>query len=387
MRNLALLLLLVSSFGAIAQKAPPWVDYAYRGANYPDSKYLIGFTTEINIPKERVTQAYEKLNQLARNQIIEAIHVSIQAESQMNVSVENTKTDELFEMSSQSASKAELVGLKFENYYDKKQLTAYSFSFVLIRDIITYYLDVISTNTDVINKNFSGVQGGTDKNTAFRLLYDAKLKLKEIDQAIVILTAMKQSAGVDFNKITGMKRQVEDFYSQLFGSSPVTVDNIASYFSYNLILQLEEGAKQTVCIGKLAYKDSGAESDYSQALKNSVFTKIGSESSLKTVADAASCEYLINGTFQDSDNDVVTSIALTNSKTGDVLATVERNITKSVIKLDGMRLLPANFNRIKDIPNIKLTGGGDELVRAQHRPLDRSDCRVALAQCHRVGAG
>ena len=104
MKHLILSLILLSALNTLAQKAPPWVDYNYRSSTYPNSKYLIGFATEINIEKSRVLQANEKLNQMARNQIIESIHASIQAESQMNISVENTATNEAFEQSSKSAS-------------------------------------------------------------------------------------------------------------------------------------------------------------------------------------------------------------------------------------------------------------------------------------------
>jgi hypothetical protein len=370
MKYLTLSLILVASISAFAQKAPPWVDYNYRTASYPDAKYLIGFATEINIDKSRVLQANEKLNQMARNQIIESIHVSIQAESQMNISVENTATNEAFEQSSKSASKAELVGLKFENYYDKKAQTAYAFSYVLIQDIITYYLDVLETNYAIINKNFAGVQSGSNKNTALGLLYDAKLKLKEVDQATVILTAMKQSAGVDFNKITGMKKQVEDFYNEIFSSSPVNAGNIGTYFHHNLTLQVEKGSKPTVCLGSLQYKDSGAESDFSQALKKSVFAKMGSDPEFKTVTGDKSCNYLLTGSFGDSDNEVIIQLAISNAETGDVLGAVNRSFLSSALALDGQRLLPPNFERIKDIPTMQLIGSADEIVIKTSEYLD-----------------
>ena len=152
MRYFLIIFLSLASLGTIAQKAPPWVDYANRMSKYPDRLYLVGLATEINVEKYQASTTFDRLNQIARNQIIEAIHVSIKAESQMNISVENANTDESFELNSQSASKAQLVGLKFENYYNKKKKTAYSFSYVLIQDIIDYYNDIVRTNTDIINK-------------------------------------------------------------------------------------------------------------------------------------------------------------------------------------------------------------------------------------------
>jgi len=371
MRKLTFLLLLITSLSVYAQKAPPWVDYAKRMATYPDDKYLVGLATEINVEKYQATSTFDKLNQMARNQIIEAIHVSIQAEAQMNISVVNTQSDESFKQISQSASKAQLVGLKFDNYYNKKKKTAYAFSYVLIQDIIDYYNDLVRTDTDVIKKDFSGVASNGDKNTALKLLYDAQLKLQDIDQATIILVAMKQTNNIDFNDITGMKKQVEDFHHQIFSSAPVTIGNIANYFTYSLIPQIAEGSNVNVCLGKLSYKDSGAESDFSQSVKTSIFNSLGSESDLVLVTDSTTCSYELNGTYQDSDNELVLNLNLLDQKNGNVIASKERTFKKSVLSLDGMRLLPANFEWIEVIPSIKITSNGDKFSLKTDEYLDK----------------
>ena len=372
MRYLLIIFLSIFSLGTMAQKAPPWVDYATRMSKYPDQLYLVGLATEINVEKYQASTTFDRLNQIARNQIIEAIHVSIKAESEMNISVENTKTDELFEQSSQSASKAQLVGLKFENYYNKKKETAYSFSYVLIEDIIDYYNDIVRTNTDIITKDFSGISSSNDKNTALKLLYDTQLKLREIDQATVILVAMKQTNSVDFGGITGMKKQVEDYANQILGNAPVTIDNIAKYFSYSLIPQTEEGSTAAVCISLFSYKDSGAESDFSETLKSSIYNTIGSESTLSSVeSDSEACNYLLSGTYQESDNELIVSVSLVDKKNGNAVASKERTFSKSVLSLDGLRLLPANFEWIKDIPNIALVGNGEEFVLQTDEYIDK----------------
>ncbi len=364
MRKLLLLLLILTATASIAQKAPPWVDYAYRTATYPDDRYLVGLATEIRVEKYQATSAFERLNQMARNQIIEAIHVSIKAESQMNITVENAVSDELFQQTSQSVSKAELVGLKFENYYDKKKKTAYSFSYVLIQDIIDYYFDIMNTNFGIIDKDFAGIAASNDKQTALKLLYDVQLKLREIDQATVILMAMKQTNRIDFGRITGIRKQIEDSTNKIFATGPVTIPNIANYFSYGLIAQTEKGATEVVCPGGISYKSSGAESDFSRQLAGSIYNSLASESSLVIVTDDAdvdNCIYELTGSYQDSDNELLVSVSLTDINTGKAIATAERSFKKEVLALDGLRLLPANFDRIPDIPQIRLVGNGDEI--------------------------
>jgi hypothetical protein len=373
MRYFILFIITLCSFSGFSQKkGPPWIKYEYRASTYPDSRYLVGYATELNIEKNQATNTFDKLNQVARNQIIEQILVSIKAETEMNISVINTQSDERLEMNSRSASKAELVGLKFDNYYYKKKKIAYSFSYVLIQDIIDYYNDIIRTNFSIINKNFAGVGSTSDKNTALKLLFDAQIKLREIDQATIILVAMKQANRIDFNTITGMKKQVEEYNSRIMGTNPVSIGNLANYFAYGLISQTEEGTKASVCQGILSYKESGIESDLSQGILSSIFNRLGSESELNILEDdAGECDYQLSGMFSDSDSELIINVNLLDKKSGNIIATQERTINKSVLALDGLRLLPANFEWLEDLPEIKLLGNGDEISIKTDEYIDK----------------
>ena len=235
------------------------------------------------------------------------------------------------------------------------------------------YQDIsVEDLSDIINKDFSGISASNDKNTALKLLYDSQLKLREIDQATVILVAMKQTNSVDFGGITGMKKQVEDYANEILGNFPVTIDNIAKYFSYSLIPQTEDGSTASVCIGKIQFKDSGAESDFSQTLKTSIHNIIGSESTLSAVgSDAENCDYELSGTYQDSENEMLVSVSLLDKNNGNIVATKERTFNKNVLSLDGLRLLPANFEWIKDIPKIKLVGNGEEFTLKTDEYIDK----------------
>ncbi len=358
----------------MAQKAPPWVDYANRASMYPDSKYLSGLATEIRIEKFQAASAFERLNQLSRNQIIESIQVSIKAESQLNISVENANTDESYELRSQSASNAELVGLKFENHYNKKKKTAFSFSYVLIQDLIDYYFDILQTNFDIIDKDFSGVESSGNKNTALKLLFDVQLKLREIDEATAILVALKQANSIDFSKITEIKKQVEDISNEIFDSEPVSISNIANYFIYSLIPQTEPDETSNLCSGILSYKDSGAESEFSLTLKNSILNGIGGGSGFNIITDeteSGNCVYELSGFYQDSETEIIISVNLNDKQNAKITATRERTFSKAVLSLDGLRLLPTNFARIKDIPYIKLIGNGEEIAIKTNNFIDQ----------------
>lgn len=149
MKKILLFTLLFGFFtGAFAQKdAPYWLDPYNRESKYPNNKYLVGLSSELVGKNQSLASIYKQLNQMGRNQIIESIHVNVKSETVMNISIVNTESTQLLDQNSVSVSDAELVGLKYENYYYKKKKTAFSFSYVSIQDLIEFNLDIIKTNT------------------------------------------------------------------------------------------------------------------------------------------------------------------------------------------------------------------------------------------------
>ena len=115
-----LLLSFLSFFSGIgfAQKdAPDWVDPYKRESQYSSDRYLVGLSSELVAKGQSLAEVYKQLNQMSRNQIIESIHVNVKSETEMNISIVNTESTQLLDQNSVSISKAELVGLNFENYY------------------------------------------------------------------------------------------------------------------------------------------------------------------------------------------------------------------------------------------------------------------------------
>ena len=221
MKTILLVALLSFSFNWVyAQKgAPDWLDPYTRVSRYPDNRFLVGLSSEIVSKGQSLAEVYKQLNQMARNQIIESIHVNVKSETEMNISIVNTESTQLLDQNSVSISKAELVGLKYENYYNKKKKTAFSFTYVSIQDLIDYNLDIIKTNTSAIDNNVSIAESritSGDKEGAIDLLFESQMKLKEINQSAVMLMALGQDDRLDFNKIGQMKLDIAQGTTNFF---------------------------------------------------------------------------------------------------------------------------------------------------------------------------
>ncbi len=359
--------------------APPWLDYSYRATQYPEDRYLVGYATELNVAKKQAAATFDRLNQLARNQIIEAIHVSIQAQSELDIKVENSQTDERFRQLSRSASKAQLVGLKYENYYDKKKETAYAFSYVLIKDIIDYYFDIVKNNLTVIAKDLAGARNTPDKLAALELIYEARLKLAEIDRATIILTALKQAELVDFITITNNRQEIEEVSNEVLGTPTVKVNHLAAYFAYALLPQLDLDNKTSLCAGALSYMDSGVESEFSSTLLSSTLNlMVNRYDKLYQAGEQTPCDLQLQGHYQVNPQEILVNLQVVDKQSGNRWAGIEKSLPRKPIDTGGRKLLPANFEWITKIPAIKLIGLSDELTIKTNEYIDKPISFVLL---------
>ena len=356
MKKTLLLIVLVNIFGgAIAQKdAPYWLDPYQRESKYPADQFIVGLSSELVGKKQSIGPIYKQLNQLARNQIIESIHVNVKSETVMNISIVNTESTQLLDQNSVSVSNAELVGLKFENYYNKKKKTAFSFSYVSIHDLIEFNLDIIKTNTATIDKNVNLANANIDsgnKEKAIDLLFESQVKLKEINQSAVILMALDQDEKLDFNKIGQMKLDIAQGTHDFFNKGSLNVQELASFYAFGLQLQIGD-AGITVCKGEIGYENSGKESNFSTEFNNRILNKLSDLESVKI--GESGCDFTFEGTFNVA-NDNIIMVSNFVDKYGKVKASVNNKFPFSSVKFGDLTFLPENFEYINDLASIKLS--------------------------------
>ncbi len=351
-----ILLIAISAIctASFAQKdAPFWLDPYQREAKYPANQYLVGLNSELVGKNQSLAAIYKNLNQASRNQIIESIHVNVKSETVMNISIVNTESTQLLDQNSVSISKAELVGLKFDNYYNKKKKTAFSFSYVSIHDLIEFNLDIIKVNTAAIDKNVgianASINNG-NKEKAIDLLFESQSKLKEINQSAVILMALDQDDKLDFNKIGEMKIAVAQGTHDFFNKGTLNVQELASFYAYGLQLQIGDRGI-TVCKGVIGYENSGKESKFSAEIKKRILNKLADLGSVK-IAESG-CDFTFEGSFNKANDNIVMVVNFADSK-GKVKATVNNKFPYPSVQFGNLVFLPKNFEYIPNLEIITL---------------------------------
>ncbi len=335
------------------KKAPSWVDPYKRESSYPANRFLVGLSSELVAKGQSLANVYKQLNQMSRNQIIESIHVDVKSETAMNITIVNTESTQLLDQNSVSISNAELVGLKFENYYNKKKKLAFSFSYVSIQVLVDYNLDIIKKNTSAIDRDVNLAQSkivNGEKEGAIELLFESQLNMKEIQQSAVLLMSLGYDDRIDFNKIGQMKLAIAEGTNNFFNTGTLNVHELASFYAYGLQLQIGD-TPFTVCTGKIVFENSGKESRFSNEFKTRILNKLSDLESVKLAESG--CDFIFNGNFTEANGKVV-MVANFVDYNGKVKATVNNKFPLASLQYGDLTFLPENFEHIKHLSIINI---------------------------------
>ncbi|MEO9852264.1 MAG: hypothetical protein ABJE80_24710 [Reichenbachiella sp.] len=336
-----------------AQKdAPSWLDPYQRQDQYPADSYLTGLSSELVGKNQSLADIYGQLNQLSRNQIIESVRVDVKAETEMNISIVNTESTQRLDQISVSTSEAELVGLKFENYYNKKKKLAFSFSYVSIEELINYNLDIIRVSTSEIDENIVKSQEALTsgrKGRVIELLYESQVKLNQINEAAIVLLALSQENRIDFPKIREMRSSVADLTDKALTTGKLKIGELANHLSYQLQLQLGE-EPINVCQATITFQDSGKESDFSIELRNKSLNTLG-ELGIAQLSESE-CQLTYEGAFDESNELATVTVNLVDA-TGTAKMGISTKVPMDVLDLGTTNFLPKNFKYIDVLSSIK----------------------------------
>ncbi|MEM1138095.1 MAG: hypothetical protein AAGI07_19855, partial [Bacteroidota bacterium] len=261
---------------------PEWTDYYQREAQYPESMFLTGFASQGNV-QQNSKELFDILTEVARKQLIESIQVKIKSVAELNIQNVNTKTNESFKQTSVSLAEANIVGLKFETYYDKRNKEAFAFAFARKSEVITYYENLIDTDLNKIqqfqNEAAQAIAANNNKE-ALKALFSCNALFSELEESRLILTALgiTGESSLKTTEVNQKKLEVKDTIEGLLSSKQLTLQDVAYYISYGLSIQTEK-VENNIIMSAPTYRDTELNSDFSAAF-NPVF-----ESNLVKVAD------------------------------------------------------------------------------------------------------
>jgi len=347
---------------SLAQK-PEWTEYEKRSIQYPESKFLQAFVAAENTKNEPKIDFISTLTEIAKTQLINSIHVSIESVALLHINVENTQTDEEFNLNSISNSKADLVGLKTENYFDEKKNIAYVFVHVEIKQLITYYSDVITNNKQKVELKIEEAQqflNTGNKQNALKTYYACNPFFREIEYAQFLLQSLgKKSAGDLYaSEINNYKIQVNNEISKLQAADNLNLDEVAYFIAFGFYLQLEN-INKSLYLSELTYQTYAIETEFSERFKSIFEKKIvdtGFSNSVKRYSIKAkpTSGISIYGTYWIEHEFIKIILIAEDIASHTIVASVESKISILTLSNLDIEYIPRCFAKVEMLKNIRM---------------------------------
>ncbi|MBI9054942.1 MAG: hypothetical protein JEY96_14050 [Bacteroidales bacterium] len=191
-KRIVLLFLCLASFNVLkSQNEPSWLKQSWRTEQYPSNVFITGFAQDEKNTSESISEATERLKDLARTDLSESILASVKSVSEnytqsiIENGSENFKED--FKYETKISTDLEINGIRVESYVNDNMV--YGFAFANKYEIIGYY----KAN---LNLQVQQIEGFI--NTALELEKNKeKNKAKEeFNKALPVFTEVTKSQGI-----------------------------------------------------------------------------------------------------------------------------------------------------------------------------------------------
>jgi hypothetical protein len=337
--------LLVMPLCIYAQPEPRWVNYALRDSQYPSSRFLTGFASEINNQNADQNELLSRLELLSKDQLVENIMVDIRSISTLNIHNVNTATQETFKHNSTSFSQAKISGLKVEKYYDAKKKVAYAFAFAEKGEVIKLYTNEIDKEIGNIQTAIASAKG-LEKQAALKKYFETQPAFRTIEEAqtlIVTLTANFEDPSLKRTVVNELKVSVDKSIDGLRSSDKLTIDEAANYLAFGFNLQSGE-IKTPVKLANFTYQDTPMGSPFSRRFKSMLEQSLINEAHYNIVDPSAKTPGLVlTGTYwEDGDRLKITGM-LRDEVSGDAIASASCFIPLSTLQQNDVDFKPENY--------------------------------------------
>ena len=342
----------------VQAQQPDWTDYYQREAQYPERMFLTGFASQGNVQQDS-KELFDILTEVARKQLIESIQVKIKSVAELNIQNVNSNTYEEFKQNSVSLAEANIVGLKFETYYDKRNKEAFAFAYARKSEVITYYENLIKSNLSKIqqfqNEAAQSISSNDNKE-ALKSLFSCNSLFRELEESRLILTALGITGenSLKTAEANQKKLEVKNTIASLLSSKQLTMQDVGYYLSYGLSVQTGEFASKILMLPP-TYRDTELTSDFSAAF-NPVFennlVKVASYNIANQNMPASTSGVTLTGTYWEETDGLKIIYNLNNN--GETSASMEASLPYEWLEANNLDYIPENIQKANLLDQLEL---------------------------------
>jgi len=186
------------------QARPDWIDEEIRAMQYPSEKYLVGFASGNLVGTENIAQATERIKNAAQGNLLESVKVNMSSSTRSQIIAENSNgqyyENESFVNQTAKNSAAEIVGMKTESYFDKKDKQVYVLAYASRSEVIEYHKKLLDFNLSQIDGLLSAARklsDAKDNTTARSKCSEALSLFDKVDESQNMLIAVGSHGTTD----------------------------------------------------------------------------------------------------------------------------------------------------------------------------------------------
>ena len=338
---------------SFAQK-PSWVNYEARTMKYPESGYLVGFSSEVivkkDIPRDDIL---ERLSGYAKDKLVQSVLTEIKSTTTMNINTTNGFTNEELKSASVASSDAQIAGLTVETYYEntKRDDVAYAFAYAEKKEVINHYENLIKTYLDRFNTDFGiaqDAQKNRDNQKALKILFGFQKDFRDVEHAQTLLVTMTGNyalPSVKRNEINVFKQKVENKIAEIRGIDQFTLEDAAYYIAFSMATQMEDKS-QSILVNNFTFEDTPMGSKFSRRFKASIDQKLSAEG-FSVVQDISTNPnaLVLNGTYWENGDKLKIVTILRTQLEGKNISSAECYLPKRSIESLGIAYKPENYTQ------------------------------------------
>ena len=241
---------------------PSWIDPIERAQDYPESEYLLGFSSVYIATENEINQRKTECRQFARIDLIESLSISISITSSLSVENSSNQSVENFSLDAVTSSQLSAMGLITEDYFDPLSQTVYAIAYVKRKDLIKTYYKKMS---HLIFQIRSIVQA--ESYYSNEIAYDSFMKASFMLSQSFEYAEVLENLGISDDLVLMRKErarykvQLEEKINELKKKSSIDLDLGIRLLVDQLIHQVS--AQDEVFVSSITYKNKGYSTEFS----------------------------------------------------------------------------------------------------------------------------
>ena len=352
-----LIILLINS--VIIAQLPKWTDFNQRQKLYPTEQYLTGSSSESNIKKDALQPSFDYIEQLARGELIEKVQVQVQSTTKSETKDYDGVFNDFFRNDVETKSSLNLVGLKVEQYYDKKQKTTYILVYVKRIDLINFYKSQVDQNLSRI-RNLLGSSreavAAEHIQESFKAVYSTHVLFQETIEAQGYLTALgiHSTTELRLTDIEQMSSDAQSLFKELEKSKSKNLDAV-SYCMSLVLSGRNVGKSDSLFVSQNSYEETGLVTAFSYRYQQLLKQQLSSNSNYATQLDQSiSTKLLLKGTYWDKGDYLEIKNELYDQIKNTSIGSFKTNLYKTEIE-KGLEYISSDIKNLDRIKNLKFT--------------------------------